>query len=381
MKITNKTNTDMKKLFLLAAAVVAFASCSNGGYKITGNVTGEDEVLKNGKAYLVSSDRKNPTRDTVDLVNGKFEFTGVVVDPENYYIQVEGLPGYVTLFLENTSFTVNAASDKLAEAEVKGGETQALVTMVNQYGKEVQNELIPDRKALLDEYRSKETTAERKEEIVALFDEVDARVTAFSDSVVSANPLSYYALMQFASSVLDKDLAVAEAELAKFKADERFATHKKLVAAEELIVKERALQIGQQAPDFTMKDPDGKEVKLSDVYKKGKVTMIDFWAGWCNPCRQFNPKLVKIYKEYHKKGFEILGVSLDRDRDQWLDAIKTDKLTWTQVSDINFWDTEAAKLYNVRYIPQNAFVDAEGKIIARRVSEEEIIKLLEEHLK
>lgn len=371
----------MKKLFLLAAAVVAFASCSNGGYKITGNVAGDEEVLKNGKAYLVSSDRKNPTKDTVDLVNGKFEFTGVVTDPENYYIQIEGLPGYVILFLENTSFTVNAVSDKLNEAEIKGGETQALVSMVNSYGKDVQNELIPDRKALLDEYRSKETTAERKEEIVALFDEVDARVTAFSDSVVSANPLSYYALMQFASSVLDKDLAVAEAELAKFKADERFATHKKLVAAEELIVKERALQIGQKAPDFTMKDPDGKEVKLSDVYKKGKVTMIDFWAGWCNPCRQFNPKLVKIYKEYHKKGFEILGVSLDRDRDQWLDAIKTDKLTWTQVSDINFWDTEAAKLYNVRYIPQNAFVDAEGKIIARRVSEEEIIKLLEEHLK
>lgn len=371
----------MKKLFLLAAAVVAFASCSNGGYKITGNVTGEDEVLKNGKAYLVSSDRKNPTRDTVDLVNGKFEFTGVVADPENYYIQVEGLPGYVTLFLENTSFTVNAASDKLAEAEVKGGETQALVAIVNAEGKRIQDELIPDRKALLDEYRNPETTAERKDEIVDLFNQVDEKVRAISDSIVLANPLSYYAMMQFTGDVLDMSLPMAEEVLAKFKADERFANHKKLLAAEELIVKERALQVGQQAPDFTMKDPDGKEVKLSDIYKKGKVTMIDFWAGWCNPCRQFNPHLVKIYKQYHKKGFEILGVSLDRDREQWLDAIKTDKLTWTQVSDLNFWDTEAAKLYNVRYIPQNAFVDSEGKIIARRVSEEEIVKLLEEHLK
>jgi peroxiredoxin len=365
----------------LAAAVVAFASCSNGGYKITGNVAGDDEVLKNGKAYLVSSDRKNPTRDTVDIVNGKFEFTGVVVDPENYYIQIEGLPGYMILFLENTSFTVSASSDKLNEAEIKGGETQTLVALVDSYGKDVQNELIPDRKALLDEYRDKNTTPERKSEIVALFDQVDAKVKAFSDSIIAANPLSYYSLMQFASDVLDMPLEKAEQALAEFKKDERFANHKRLVAAEELIVKERALQVGQVAPDFTMKDPDGNEVKLSDIYKKGKVTMIDFWAGWCNPCRQFNPKLVKIYKEYHKKGFEILGVSLDRDRDQWLDAIKTDKLTWTQVSDINFWDTEAAKLYNVRYIPQNAFVDGEGKIIARRVSEEEIIKLLEERLK
>lgn len=371
----------MKKLFLLAAAALAFASCSNGGYKISGAVAGEDEVLKEGKAYLVNSDRKNPTRDTVDVVDGKFVFTGEVVNPDTYYIQVEGLPGYVTLFLENTSYTVTASSDKLSEAQVKGGETQALITFINEEGKKIQNELIPDRKAILDEYRAATTTPERKKEIVALFDEVDKRVNAISDSVVNANPLSYYALMQFASNVLDYELAKAEELLASFKADVRFATHPKLLTAEGYLEKERALQPGQQAPDFTMKDPDGKEVKLSDIYPKGKVTMIDFWAGWCNPCRQFNPKLVKIYKEYHKKGFEILGVSLDRDRDQWLDAIKTDKLTWTQVSDINFWDTEAAKLYNVRYIPQNAFVDAEGKIIARRVSEEEIVKLLEEHLK
>lgn len=371
----------MKKLFLLVASAVAVASCSNSGYKISGNIAGDDPAMTDGKVYLISSDRKNPTRDTVDLVNGKFVFEGVVTDPDTYFIQVEGLPGYVSLFLENTSYTVDASCDKIAEAKVMGGETQALITLVNEEGKKIQNELIPDRKAILDEYRNPETTPERKGEIVALFEEVDSRVNAISDSIVNAHPLSYYSLMQFASNVLDYELQKSEELLAAFKGDQRFANHKKLVAAEEYIIKERALQVGQTAPDFTMKDPDGKDVKLSDVYKKGKVTMIDFWAGWCNPCRQFNPKLVKIYKEYHKKGFEILGVSLDRDREQWLDAIKTDKLTWTQVSDINFWDTEAAKLYNVRYIPQNAFVDAEGKIIARRVSEEEIVKLLEEHLK
>lgn len=371
----------MKKLFLLVAAVVTLASCSNGGYKINGNIAGEDEALVAGKAYLISSDRQNPTRDTVDVVNGKFQFEGVVANPDSYYIQVEGLPGYVTLFLENTSYTVDGSSDKLMEADIKGGETQSLINFVTEEGNKIQNALVPDRKAILDEYRNPETTDERREEILNLFDEIDTKVSAISDSIVSAHPLSYYAMMQFVSAVLDMPLESAEEKLAAFKADERFADHKKLLAAEELIVKERALQVGQQAPDFTMKDPDGNEVKLSDIYKKGKVTMIDFWAGWCNPCRKFNPTLVKIYKEFHKKGFEILGVSLDRDREQWLDAIKTDKLTWTQVSDINFWDTEAAKLYNVRYIPQNAFVDSEGKILARRLSEEEIVEFLKENLK
>ncbi len=371
----------MKKLFLLVVAAVTLVSCAGGGYNITGNISGEDEVLKNGKVYLVGSDRKDPIRDTADIVNGKFQFKGTVVHPEIYYIQVEGIPGYVSLFLENTSFTVNGSSDKLAESEVKGGETQAIIALVNKEEKRIQNELMPDRKALLDEYRNSNTTPERKEEIVALFDEVDARMRAFSDSIVLAHPMSFYAMMQFVNDALDMKLEKAESVLAEFKKDERFANHKKLLAAEALISKEKSLQVGQIAPDFTMKDPDGKEVKLSDIYKKGKVTMIDFWAGWCNPCRQFNPKLVKIYNKYHKQGFEILGVSLDRDREQWLDAIKTDKLTWTQVSDLNYWNTEAAALYNVRYIPQNAFVDSEGKIIARRVSEEEIVKLLEEHLK
>lgn len=371
----------MKKLFLFAVAAITFASCSNVGYKINGNISGDDQALINGKAYLVSSDRKNPTRDTVEIVNGKFQFQGTVTDPDNYYIQVEGLPGYISLFLENTSYTVNGASDNLMESDVKGGETQSLINLVAAEGKRIQNEMMPDSKAIIDEYRNPETTEERKEEILNLLNEAEMKVVAFSDSIISAHPLSYYAMMQFTSDVLDMPLPEAEEALSKFKADERFANHKKLLAAEELIVKERALQVGQQAPDFSMKDPDGKEVKLSDIYKKGKVTMIDFWAGWCNPCRKFNPTLVKIYKEYHKKGFEILGVSLDRDREQWLDAIKTDKLTWTQVSDINFWDTEAAKLYNVRYIPQNAFVDSEGKILARRLSEEEIVEFLKENLK
>ncbi|HIR95879.1 MAG TPA: TlpA family protein disulfide reductase, partial [Candidatus Coprenecus stercorigallinarum] len=102
---------------------------------------------------------------------------------------------------------------------------------------------------------------------------------------------------------------------------------------------------------------------------------------WCPPCRAFNPELVKIYKKYHKMGLEIVGVSLDRDHDAWLKGIKDDKLTWYHVSDLKYWQSEVGKLYNVNYIPQNTFVDAEGNIIGRKVAEDEIEAFLDEHLK
>ena len=141
------------------------------------------------------------------------------------------------------------------------------------------------------------------------------------------------------------------------------------------------MQVGAVAPDFVQNDPEGNPVRFSDIYSKNKVTMIDFWASWCGPCRAFNPDLVKIYKQYHRKGLEILAVSLDRDMDSWLKAIKDDNLTWKHVSDLGLWNNQVAQTYRIRYIPQNVFVDKDGKIIAKQLSsKEEIVKLLEENL-
>ena len=108
--------------------------------------------------------------------------------------------------------------------------------------------------------------------------------------------------------------------------------------------------------------------------------MVDFWASWCGPCRRFNPTLVEIHKEFKKKGFDIIGVSLDRDKDSWVKAIKNDNLKWEHVSDLAYWDCEVAKLYHVRFIPQSIFVDQNGIIIKRQPSEEEIVELLKANL-
>lgn len=122
--------------------------------------------------------------------------------------------------------------------------------------------------------------------------------------------------------------------------------------------------VGKEAPDFSMPDVNGKEVKLSSF--RGKYVLVDFWASWCGPCRNENPNLVNAYNQFKNKNFTVLGVSLDRpgQKDKWLQAIKDDKLAWTNISDLQFWNSPVVALYGFDGIPFNVLVDPQGKIIA-----------------
>jgi len=118
---------------------------------------------------------------------------------------------------------------------------------------------------------------------------------------------------------------------------------------------------GVQAPEIDLPTPEGPNFKLSSL--KGKVVLIDFWASWCGPCRRENPHVVEVYKKYHDKGFDVLGVSLDKDKANWVKAIKSDGLVWHQVSDLKYWQSAAGRKYGVGSIPHTVLVDREGKII------------------
>lgn len=122
---------------------------------------------------------------------------------------------------------------------------------------------------------------------------------------------------------------------------------------------------GEDVPEISLPTPDGEVLNLSDL--RGKYVMIDFWASWCKPCRVENPNVVRVYNKYKDQGFEILGVSLDRDRNSWLQAIENDKLTWKHVSDLKFWQSEAAQSYGINAIPYTVLLDQQGKVIAENL--------------
>lgn len=125
----------------------------------------------------------------------------------------------------------------------------------------------------------------------------------------------------------------------------------------------RALSIGQVAPEISLPNPNGELIKLSDL--RGKYVLIDFWAAWCRPCREENPNVVRLYNQYKDQGFEVFGVSLDRTKEAWIKAIADDNLTWTHVSDLKYFNSEAAATYQINAIPATYMLDPEGKIIGK----------------
>jgi peroxiredoxin len=137
------------------------------------------------------------------------------------------------------------------------------------------------------------------------------------------------------------------------------------VQEEQMAKLDNLIPVGAEAPDFSQASPDGKTISLSSL--RGKVVLIDFWASWCKPCRMENPNVKRVYEQYRGKGFEILGVSLDRDRGAWTGAIAQDGLPWKHVSDLQFWNNAAAQQYGVSSIPYTVLVDKDGKILGKNL--------------
>ncbi len=373
----------MKKLFVLLISIALFASCNNNGdnknsseansgntnYTISGTIDGDFA----GAVYLKKRGEGDwILLDSTTAQNNAFEFKGSVIDPEIYYIQFEGNNQYCRLFVENSEIGIKININDIRNPEVTGSKS-------DKEFKEFQEQSSAYEKQLNEMWNNMKTAKQAGDDATAKMwedklDSVDALRQQFALDYAMENNKSVVSAFVIYLNSYSYDETQLETVLNNFSPEVKNSEYAKTLQEKINIMKKVA--IGKKATDFTMNNTEGKPVALSSLY--GKYLLIDFWAAWCSPCRAENPNLVATYNKYKAKGFEILGVSFDKTKKDWLKAIKDDHLTWLQVSDLKGWGNEAGKLYGIGSIPSNVLLDPDGIIIAKGLRGDDLNNKLKE---
>ena len=359
----------MRKLLLsIVAASMTLAACNaQSGYKVTGTVEG----MPDGKAIIATVN--SSTLDTLakaDVKNGSFEFTGNVSEPTGAYIMVIGQRGAIPFMLENANITISAGQAGLT---VTGSEGQKIYDQFMAINATAQQEAMK----LQQEYQAANGDQAKIQAIQEAYAKLMTDVQAKETELIKANPDSYVSAFVIASGMGQMEYEQLKERYNLLGEKAKAGAQGKAIAAQ--IAKLESTAIGQIAPNFTITTPEGESISLYDI--KGKVKLIDFWASWCGPCRGENPHVVEIYKEYHPKGLEIFGVSLDNNKEAWVKAIADDGLVWKHGSDLKGWQSAPAQLYSVTGIPHTVLLDENNKIIAKNLRGDELKQKIAELLK
>ena len=359
----------MRKLLLsIVAASMTLAACNaQSGYKGTGTVEG----MPDGKAIIATVNGSSlDTLAKADVKNGSFEFTGNVSEPTGAYIMVIGQRGAIPFMLENANITVNAGQAGLT---VTGSEGQKIYDQFMAINASAQQEAMK----LQQEYQAANGDQAKIQAVQEAYAKLMTDAQAKETELIKANPDSYVSTFVIVSSMGQMEYEQLKERYSLLGEKAKASAQGKAIAAQ--IAKLESTAIGQIAPNFTITTPEGESISLYDI--KGKVKLIDFWASWCGPCRGENPHVVEIYKEYHPKGLEIFGVSLDNNKEAWVKAIADDGLVWKHGSDLKGWQSAPAQLYSVTGIPHTVLLDENNKIIAKNLRGDELKQKIAELLK
>ena len=364
----------MKKQYYLFVIASLIAACtSEPHYVINGKIDGADSV----KFVLQKREAgQTITIDSAIAYKGSFKMKGGSVKyPEMVLLTAQNTRNRTTFYLENSEITITGKLDSLYNAKISGSKTQDVYNGFLESNKKLNEKY----SKIYDEYQTANQTGDtaKVSQLQKEAEAVENEMTELQKDFVKNNPSSF--ATPSILSGLSYELDGAELESYINAMDTAVANTPIVKDLKERAIKMKAVSIGQKAPDFTLNDPEGNPVPL---YSKvgSKLLLIDFWAAWCGPCRRENPNVVKVYKEFSKKGFDVFGVSLDQKKDDWVKAISDDKLTWTHVSDLKYWENAAARLYAVYSIPANFLLDEKGIIIARNLRGDELYNKVKETL-
>jgi peroxiredoxin len=362
----------MRKIIYLIVALVCIASCSKGPhYVIKGKIDGSDSLTFYLQKRVAG---KAVSIDSAVSKHGNFIMKGgSVKNPELIQLVAGKTNKRMPFYIENSEITITGNLDSLYKAKIAGSKTQ------DEYeGLISSNKVYTDSYAIIvSKYEDARKAGADASNFQKTMDSIAVNEKNFQKNFIKTNPKSYVSPSILVS--LSYDMEAAELDSMINGLDTSLIHLPIIQNLNERVKTMKTVAIGQKAPDFTLNDPDDKPVALSSKFGP-KLLLVDFWASWCGPCRMENPNVVKVYNEFHKKGFDIVGVSLDREKADWVKAIKDDKLTWTHISDLQYWNSAAAKLYAVNGIPANFLLDETGTIIGKNLRGDDLYKKVNETL-
>jgi peroxiredoxin len=348
----------MKQSLLILSAFFFFGCQTQKkeeGFTLQGNINGLDVPY----VYMKYTRNGEEQNDSSVVAQGTFTFKGAVDEPGIVLLYSPEARLQKVFYLDNTSMQVEGSADSLELINISGYEVQddfealeekimknreeaiAYYEKSIKAGEEGDSSMMQQHQASFEEFYNKEPGIRKQ------------FVLDHPSSIVSLNELMNYANAENFSEAREI-FAGLQATIKATKKGKELDTY---------LTNLGLAQPGKPAIEFSQLDTEGNAVSLSSF--KGKYVLLEFWASWCGPCRHENPNLRSEYQKYKDKGFDILGVSLDDNRDRWQKAIEKDSLSWTQVSDLKGWNNEVAKQYSIRGIPANFLIDPDGNIVAR----------------
>lgn len=347
----------MKKFFIFILGVTLFACTQQKGFRI-------DVELEGAEGQVLLEQREAGgwiAVDTAEIVNGVAVLEGEVSMPGAYYLSVMGQRAKTVVFVENTRMVISGKADSIYFAEVSGSATHNQYKTVDRKIRDIGKEYM----ALYQEARTASAQGDsiKAGQLMKKVDELYKSTNFLQEDFVKEHPASY--ATPFFLERIQYGKEVDELDSLVNALDPKLNEIPSIVDLKKKIEKLKKVAVGQMAPDFTQNDVNGEPVKFSYIYSKHELTLLDFWASWCGPCRSENPNVVAVFNDYKDKGFTVLGVSLDKSKEAWIKGIEDDGLAWTHVSDLAYWNNYAAKLYAVSGIPHSILVDKNGRILAK----------------
>ena len=360
-----------KQLLFLFAVVLGLSACQPKGNNFKVNVSlanGNDKTV-----YLQKYVDNAPVIiDSAVIANETAVLSAENDNPQTLYaLKIKGMRGSMPFFADNKDVAFVGDINNPQAVEIIASETQA---ELDAYNKELEG----FKDQIRDLYKVMQQAFSDNDSI--LMDSLNTVGTAlmeqqdsFRDDYIKAHPDSFVTHYILDGVKQDYPLDQLKDLMASFTTESIYRDH-----LNEYITKLERLEVGQPFIDFTLMTKDATELVLSELIPQNKLTLVDFWASWCGPCRHENPVVKAAYEQFHELGFEVVGVSVDQDEAAWLKAVEDDQLPWTQVRDS---ENKASEDYMVYYIPSNFLFDQEGNMVAKGLRGEELTAKLAELLK